>query len=1061
MTIKQALKVINLQTSYNFVYQDDLLEKAPVLDLEKGVIKTSILLERFLLPINMTYSFIDSKTIAVVKKSKNQSADFENRDNRDILIQQIITGKVLDTQGRPLPGASIIEKGTTNGTQSDFDGNFSINVTNRSSVLLVSYIGFTPKEIPVGNESELTITLQESTALLDEIVVIGYGSVKKSDLTGSVSSISEEELSVQKTTSVDQLIQGRAAGVQVTQVSAAPGGAMSIRIRGGNSIVGGNEPLYVIDGFPVYNTANRNLTNPLSAIDPNNIQSIEILKDASATAIYGSRGANGVVIITTKSGKKGKGKIQINSFTGVQKVRRELDLMNSQQFAVLANERAVNDGADLPFPDLSAVTTDTDWQDEIFRQAFITNIGISFLGGGDNSTYAINGNFFDQEGIIIDTGFKRASIGLNLDQGINDYLKVVTSINASKSVNDRPETGFGTLENTVNAAIHASPTLTPRQEDGSYTSLEDYVYSGPVSNPLAQALDVNRITELSRLLGTTAIEIDFSEAFKFTSRFGIDYLSSFDTNYQGRTVRFGEPAGLATRTHREDTSYLIELLMDYKKDIGNHDFSATVGFTSQQDKSIFTLASASNFLSDDLQGVDLSAGEDINTPNSGTSKSLLLSSLARINYIYKDKYLFTLTGRADGSSRFGRDRKWGFFPSGSFAWRISNEEFLKDSKTINNLKLRLSYGLSGNQEIGSYQSLERIEANNYILGTDDGLVIGLSPANIGNPDLKWETTSQFNAGLDLGLLGGRVSFVADYYVKNTSDLLVNRPLPPTAGFSSVLENVGEIRNEGFEFAINALPFAGEFSWNIDANISFNRNEVISLGDTNEFFGNTIASNFRFPVNIVREGEELGTFFGYETETLLSETGDIVYADLNDDGEINSDDRTIIGSPYPDFIYGFTSTMEYRNFDLSFFLQGVQGGEIFNFNRFLYANPTGNRNQITAVLDRWTPENQDRTAQFPRVSGNSPLLPSDRFLESASFLRLRNITLGYRIKPEKLKFFSSARFYLTGQNLITISDYSGYDPEVNTFGGGTDLRLGVDAGAYPTNKSYLFGLELEF
>lgn len=1059
LTLKQALKIIHKQTDYRFVYDNRAIETTRVVTVKKGVIKTKDLLSMYFEDADLTYEFQGEGTIVVKRKSQVSEESKKEPDNQ--YEQTQISGTVTDSSGQPLPGASVVEKATTNGVQTDFDGNFSITMSGDTGILVVSYVGFRAKEIVLDSSTSYTIVLEEDTARLDEVIVIGYGTQKKSDLTGSVASISEEELATQKTTSVDQLIQGRAAGVQVTQVSAAPGGAASIRVRGGNSIVGGNEPLYVVDGFPLYSSAEGNATNPLAAINPNNIASIEILKDASATAIYGSRGANGVVLITTKSGAKGKGKIDINVYSGIQTVREKLDLMGSRDFATLANERAVNDGLDIPFADVNGITTNTDWQDLIFREAYITNLDLTFSGGNEKSTYSINGNLFNQDGIIIDTGFKRASFGLNLDQSINDNIRVKTSINASKTVNDRAEVNDTALENTVNAANYASPTLEPFQEDGSFTDLQDFAFADPLSNPLAQALDVERITEISRLLGTVAVEMKLNEAFQLTGRLGIDFNNFFDDNYLGRTVRFGEPAGSAIKSSTENTSYLAELLLDYNKVSGDHKFNAVGGVTWQNEDIKFILTGANGFVSDDLQGADLSAGENPRTPESGQSKSLLLSGLGRFNYIYKDKYLFTLTGRADGSSRFGNENKWGFFPSGSFAWRISNEDFLQSSETISNLKLRLSYGLSGNQEIGSYQSLSRIESNNYILGAGDNLAIGLSPANIGNPDLKWETTAQFNAGMDFGFFNGRLNFVTDYYIKKTTDLLVERPLPSSSGFSSVLENVGEIENVGFEFAVDATPFSKEFYWSINANIAFNRNEVISLGESSEFFGATLDAPLSTPVNLVREGEELGAFFGFQTEDLLSEAGDIVYVDINGDGTINGEDRTIIGSPYPDFIYGLTSSMKYKNFDLSFFWQGVQGGDIFNFNRLRYADPTGSSNQLVEVNDRWSQGNPNREARYPRVSGSTALLASDRLLESASFLRLKNLTFGYRVDMENSKFLTGARIYLTGQNLITITDYSGYDPEVSVFGGGTDLRIGIDAGSYPTNKSIILGLQLQF
>lgn len=990
-----------------------------------------------------------------------------------------VTGVVKDAQGGPLPGVSVKVKGTTTGTSTSSNGTFVISAPATATLVFQS-VGFVTREQQINNRKEINLTLEADNTNLEEIVVIGYGSVKKGDVTGSVSSISSKDIRATPAASLTQAIQGRAAGVRVSQSSNAPGGGMNIRIRGGNSIQGGNEPLYVIDGYPLYNESG-------PSINPNDIEGMEILKDASATAIYGSRGANGVVIITTKRGKAGGNRVQFESYYGTQKILKKLDLLDATQLATLINEGIANVNADnvgkVGFPkpltytdaEIAAMGKGTDWQDEIFRNAPIQNYQLTFSGGTDKSQYAIAGNYFDQKGIVSNSGFNRGSVRINLDQQVSDRFKLSSNltITNSKANSVATDGDGGGNAGVVYGALFFSPTVPVYDERGQYT-LNNRPGGILISNPLALANERTNTEFRTRLLGNISGEYQIMDGLSFKTMFGGNMAFNKLNFYLPRTAY----AGLATNGRAEITSsryfeWLTENTLNYKKVFNKiHSLNVLVGYTFQNADFEDVRAGAQNFASDILTYNNLGAAQQTNPSGSNSYEWSLRSYLGRVNYDLDNKYLFTLSGRFDGSSRFGAGNKYSFFPSGSVAWRISNESFMNEVKTVSDLKLRASYGITGNQEIGQYQSLAAYQTEGYNFG--NVINIGYAPNRIANPKLKWETTSQANIGVDLGLFKNRITVTADVYQKRTRDLLYNVSLPITSGFSTSLQNIGKVKNEGIEFSINTVNFEGEFKWSTNFNISYTRNEILDLGEVTGDIPSGGASGHLQLGNsgILRVGQPVGVFFGLVTDGIFQNAAEVAasaqknakpgerrYKDINGDGVINSSDRVILGHAQPDYTYGFTNNFSYKGFDLSVFFQGVQGNSIFNLNRYELESMTGVSNQSTAVLDRWTPSNPSN--EIPRASSaGAPYQVTSRQVENGSYLRLKNVQLGYNFSSDLLKKIrvSNAKVYVSAQNLWTKTKYSGYDPEVSRFAQ-ENLSQGTDYGSYPSAKMFLVGLNI--
>ncbi|RRB04685.1 TonB-dependent receptor [Larkinella rosea] len=979
-----------------------------------------------------------------------------------------VSGRVTGTGGDAIPGANVVVKGTTTGTSTDAQGRFSLNAPS-DGTLVISSLGFASLEVNIGGRSQLTVTLAEDQKALEEVVVVGYGTQRKSDVTGSLSSVTSKDIKAVPVTGVGQALQGRAAGVQVTQASNAPGGGVTIRIRGGNSINAGNEPLYVIDGFPVYNESGANL-------NPNDIESMEILKDASATAIYGSRGANGVVLITTKRGKSGQNRIEFETYYGIQQVRKKLPMLNATEYATLVNEANTNVGRAPVFTQeqIAGFGAGTNWQDEIFREAPIQNYQLTASGGSDKTRYAVSANYLNQQGVIINSKYDRASFRFNFDHKINDRFNIGTSLNVIRSRNNAVPTDAdgGTSGTVVYSALNFSPTQPVRNPDGTLV-----VFNTPgriqIGSPVAQALGTYNLTVGTRMIGSVFADYKIIPGLTFRTSFGADVNYSKRSLYLSRNTATGtQLSGQASIINNQSSTWLNENTLTYNKTFGNvHNLTLLAGYTMQGNRFESVEARSQGFANDILTYENLGSASTALVPASSASNWQLNSYIGRANYDYSGKYLLTATVRADGSSRFGASNKWAVFPSASVAWRLSEEDFLKGNRVVNDLKLRVSYGLSGNQEITQYQSLATLGTQNA--NFNNTVVIGIGPSRVANPDLRWETTAQADVGIDVGLLSNRITLTADYYNKKTTDLLLSVPLPYVSGYASALQNLGSIRNQGFELGINSTNLNGAFKWTTAFNIAANRNKVLNLGDQTEFASGDASGHLQLPNSgLVRVGEQIGLFYGYQSSGIFqtqaevdgsaqktAKPGDRRYVDQNGDGAINASDRVILGYAQPKFYGGLTNTFSYKGVELSIFMQGTSGNSIFNINRFEQESLTGVSNQSAETLNRWTPTNPSNTIPRANAVGNAYVL-SSRQIEDGSYLRVKNINLSYTLPSSlvsKAKLYN-VKVYVSAQNWITFTKYTGFDPEVNRFGQST-LSQGSDYGSYPGNKMMLVGLNI--
>ncbi|MDF9796575.1 TonB-linked SusC/RagA family outer membrane protein [Catalinimonas alkaloidigena] len=1009
---------------------------------------------------NLIQKIIDSQAEESGKPDNLAVQQISPQLNAQIkVLEQTISGKVTDENNEGIPGVNIVVKNTSKGTVTDISGNYRLTVSDDASTLVFSSVGYSSEEVEIGGRSVINVQMLPDIQSLSEVVVIGYGTQDKRDVTGAISSVEASEFEGEPISNITQGLQGKVAGVNITSGSGAPGGNMLVRIRGNSSVLGSNDPLYVIDGVPIQ-ASTEGSTNLLSTLNSGDIASIEVLKDASATSIYGSRGSNGVILITTKQGKSGKNLIEFETSMGVREITRQLEMLNSREFAQIANDRNINDGLDPIFNEIDTLANiNTDWQDEIFRSGIIQNHTLRFSGGNEKTKFSVSGNYFDEEGIIIGSDFKRGSLRMNLDQELTDKFNLSSRLFISRSVNNEVS------DNSIlQSALQAPPFFPVKYEDGTYVSgptLKQFPFSPSTSdNPVAEAVEQLNKRRFDRVLGNVTGSYELMEGLNFNVLLGVDHVGTKRDLYTPRILEAGLPSGNGTKGYFSNTSFLNENTINYDKQIGENDnLNITAGFTWQTEARESLVSSSSGFVNDDLQNEILGAGESFSAPETEYSDWTLISWLARVNYSLNDKYLFTISGRADGSSRFGENNKWGYFPSGAFAWRASDENFIRDNfSQISNLKLRTSYGFSGNQAITPYQTLQQFQDVNMTFG--EAPATGFAATNLGNPDLKWETTREFNVGLELGLWEHRLWLNADYYVKNTDDLLAIVNIPPTSGFTSSIQNIGSTRNEGVELQIGADLIRGtNLNWDLSVNASHNSNTVTETAGGQDIIVRAVDINGS--ANIVREGEPLGAFYGLKTDG-LTEDGMFNYVDDNGDGEVNGEDRVILGSPYADLFYGMSTNVSYKNLSLRVSLQGELGKTLWNNNRYLFMNSFHRgANQLKEVFyERWTPQNPDPNAPYPKSTSGLNQEPSDWYLEDASYLRVQNIMLNYSLPVSRLNIsaLSSASVYLSAQNLITITGYSWYTPDVNNFGTG-DLRIGIDQRTYPAARTITLGLKI--
>ncbi|MCC6413273.1 MAG: TonB-dependent receptor [Saprospiraceae bacterium] len=953
-----------------------------------------------------------------------------------------ISGKVTDTNGEALPGVSVMVKGTAQGTSTDIDGNYRLAATD--GILVFSYTGFTPQEIAVGGRTTINVVLTDLAIVLEQAIVVGYGVQKKKDITTAVVTVGEKDIKDRPMVSAAEALQGKAAGVQVVQPSGKPGGDISVRVRGATSVLAGNEPLYVIDGVP---------TTDIRGLNPSDIESMSVLKDASSAAIYGARAANGVVLITTKHGKEGAPVVSFNAYAGVSQLRQTIDVLSTKQYRTLMEE--INPGS------LDPTETDyTDWSDETFGTGVIQSYQLGFSGGNDKSRYMVSANYLNNAGIVRPAQFDRYSVRMNLDNQLKNWLKIGTNINILHSkTQDTPDNASSGRGGVIMSALNTPPFLNIYKDDGS-GQYDPNPFQPSWENPVAYMEGPDQEALDTRLFGNMYAELGLFKGFTFKTNVGID-LSAHEWNYYLDPYRtnYGRDQNGIGRADKSNTrSWLWENTANYATHFGDHNMSFLVGSSFQQLQWSDSYTQGNDF-PEDVSVKTINAANNV-FGNTTAEAWALASFFGRATYDYQSKYLLTATLRRDGSSKLAEH--WGTMPSFSAGWRISAEPFLENIEAIYDLKLRAGWGKNGNQE--GIPNYARYGLISYYRTAQTNPLSG--PAGVqttyGNPDLRWETTAQSNVGIDLSMWKGRVNFNADAYIKTTDDVILNVQLSNSLPITSIQTNAGKIENKGLEFNLSTVNTTGALRWTTDFNIAFNKNKVLRLDYTDVYYFGRIYSNNQ-DVAIVKEGLALGTFFGYVSEGVNPETGDLTFKDVNENGIFDPGDRTTIGSAQPKFTYGFTNVFNWRNFDLNIFFQGSHGNDIFNATRIDLEGMFDSKNQSTDVLRRWTPDN--RNTDIPRAVGGGNVdnvRNSTRFVEDGSYLRLKALTLAYNFNPEWLKRAKIGRLsvYTTGQNLLTFTKYTGFDPEVNAFGRSA-TELGIDYGTYPQARTVIVGANVEF
>ncbi len=1001
-----------------------------------------------------------------------------------------VSGRVTGAGGQALPGVTVLVKGTSLGIATNADGSFALNVPE-GSTLVFSYVGYVRQEVAVGTTTTFAIELQEDLQGLGEVVVVGYGTQSRRELTTAVSSVSAQALERQPVAGFDQALQGQAAGVQVTAPSGAPGAGINVRIRGNASASLNGSPLYVIDGVPVLPDYQQELAvggqrpNPLNALNPNDIESIDILKDGAAAAIYGLRASNGVVVITTKRGKVGQAQVGFNMYYGRQVIRRKLDVLDGPQFATLFNEIRTNAGLPPGFPSTAGLTT-TNWQDEIYRPAGMQNYQLNVSGGTDKTRYYLAGGYFRQDGISLNSGFDRYTFRLNLDQQLGGRFRVGTALNLSKTGNNnssRSESGAGN-SGTVLGALAQIPTIPVRNPDGTYAINN---FDRTFNNPVGNLLESSNLANIYQVIGNVFGELDILKNLTLRSSAGIDFRIQTENEFLTRDfpgTQFSPPGqqGQGRTATNEQLIWLQENTLTYRPELGErHRLTLLAGESMQASQRFTSSAGGSGYASNAVPY--LSGVSQFTKPSSYADEWGLLSFFGRAIYDYDQRYLATLSLRADGSSRFRDGQKFGYFPALGLGWRVSKEAFFPQNTPVSELKLRGSVGVNGNQEVYTYQRFPRYGVGFGYPGVGGTVAPGITQTDIGNDDVKWETTTQYNAGLDLGLLADRLVLTVDVYRKNTRDLLtlVDIPLSTGSGSLQILQNVGRIRNQGLELGLTTTNLRGAdkgLGWTTSLNVAFNRNRVLELGQVLNTQGQFEDRRLNSGNGFTLTGQPLGVFYGFVTDGIFQNQdevrrgatqsaqtapGDIRFRDLNGDGIINDRDRQVIGDPNPQAVGGVTNTITYRGLELSIFFQGSFGNQVYNQNRETLEAMSAPLNQDARVLNRWTPTNTNTDvprAIFGDPNGNARY--SNRFLEDGSYVRLKNLTLAYNLPADLIRraALRNLRFYLTGQNLLTWTRYSGYDPEVSSDPFST-TGFGRDFGVYPQARTFTAGVNATF
>ena len=1083
-TVNKILKLIKKQSGFNYLYEEDVLAKTSKVNIDVANATVEEALDQCFKDQPLTYKIIQ-QTIVIKAKDETKPTT--------VVALQKVQGTVTDDKSQPLPGVSVKVKGTTVGVVTDPNGKYALNEVDGNGTLVFSFIGFVTQEVPIANKEVIDVKLAESPKALNEVVVVGYGTQRRVDLTGAVGSVSSKQLQERPQTNLEQELAGKIAGVSVSTNSGAPGGETKVRIRGYSSINTSTDPLYVVDGVV--------WTEGGNSINPSDVESIDVLKDASSTAIYGTRGSNGVILITTKRGKGGKtGTVSYDAYGSISNMAKELKVLNAKQFLEVedisykniqkydpAGWAAGNYADDDPVKIRTALIGklfdqnlnplyDVDWQKATTRTAYGQNHNLSFTGANENMNYGLFLNYADDQGIIINSYLKRYNARLTFDNQVKPWLKVGATLNYNAQ--DGRSADYGTGGNNIPRMLIEMPSIIPiRYPDGSYGKRTDYPNMEGGDNPVAQANEIQSISKLRVFSGNGYASIKILPELEFKSVLGVTTSANYYPSYGSSLVGGAtiDPSNSYANIHEDNrTFWQWENYLTYTKTFNKvHSLNVVVGTESQNSQTTTFGASTSNLSDDFYQYYNLGAGLLPGIPSSNYDAWQMRSYFARVNYAYNDKYLLTITGRQDGSSRFGSHVKTGFFPSAAVAWRLSQEDFLKDNKTISDVKLRLSYGLTGNSEIGEYRSPANINTANYVFGGSQA--VGTVLTSIGNDDLQWEKTAEYDLGLSFGLFNNRITVDADAFLKKTQKLLLSAPLPETSGFNSVYKNIGRLQNKGLELTINSVNIKTDnFSWNTTFNISFLKNKVLSLGASNDdiFLDPVFLSQF----NLMRVGLPAGSFYGYKvlgtwgtaeaTEAAKYNLlpGDLKIWDKNGDGKITADDKTVLGKSIPDGYGTLTNNFHYKGFDLGIELQFNYGNQVMNLTRHSGQDRTGQANSYATVLNAWTPTNQNTSIAEDRpayVRYQTEIYSTK--VESGSFIRGRSVTLGYTLPApvvSKLKM-TRLRFYAQAQNLFLITKYTGYDPETSTYNNSSNFTQGIQFYDYPKPRTFLLGVNASF
>jgi len=1087
--LAKVFEAITQQTGLTVAYSRPIVNPDRVVSIEANKEELSNVLAQLLKGMNVAFEIGETK---IYLKEKTVS---ETPQKGERLIT--ISGIIVDEKGEMIIGASIAVQGTTLGTITNADGEYSLANVPENSQITISFIGYQSISLPANAKALGKIVMKEDNELLDEVVVVGYGTQSKARVTGSIASLKKEQIKDMPVTSFEQAIAGQMPGVQVMQQSGTPGSGSSIKVRGASSITAGTNPLIVIDGFPM------TTSNTATLLNPEDIESIEVLKDASSAAIYGSRGANGVIVVTTQKGKEGKTNINAKAYFGVQKVSHKIEMMDAYEYANFMTTARNNYWVDLN-PGVNKPTDDnntrvkkaripdyivpylngetglinTDWQDEIFQTAAMQQYDISVSGGNQKLSHYTSASFVSQDGIIKNSGFQRFSARSNIQAVINKRVTFDLSLAPSYSKTRQISEKNHKQDGLVLLTTIANPAARAYDEDGSIMygnqiELGNAWGTSVIESPLAIAKSIKDNLHQFRMIGNANISVNILEGLNFKTHFGMEYSNQredyFRPSYLGNYNTQAPTQATGKYWNAQTTNWVNENTLNYKKDFGKHHFDVLLGLSAQKQNYLVASMEAANYPNDNV--TTLNAGI-VNTGTTTESVWTLLSYFGRINYFFQNKYLLNFSIRWDGSSRFGKNNKYGCFPAVSLGWRVKEENWLKNVDMLSDLKLRVSYGKTGNFQINDYGSYSLLQANNYIL--NGVLVNGLAPATSPNPNISWEKTDQWNAGFDIAFFSNQLSFSADFYHSVTDGLLLDVPVPAASGFTSSLQNIGKLQNRGFELSLKGdFDFSG-FKWAPAFNFSLNRNEVKGLGPNQE---QIIDGN-----HITMIGEPIGNFYGYRIlgvyksqEDLdkyphlnTAKIGTYIYEDISGpngvpDGEITDADRTILGNYNPDYTIGFFNSFSYKNFDLSFMIQCVQGLEIFNSARSFLLNGEGWGNGAKDLYKNYFSEtNPNGKYARPSVATADKLYEKSSYMvEDGSFIRFNNITLGYNFSKTFIAKvgLKGLRVYVTAQNPFTITKYSGYNPEVST--NSNALTPGIDYGAYPTNKSIAFGLNVNF